>query len=339
MSYRSATALDVRAGDTIVVHGYRATASDITHTEVDGHRIARYTLTSAPGDGYAGLPPGFDGMRSGGNHLARVAIRVAILLLLASTAQAVEVVSTTDDWVSHGRAAVVAPNLVITAAHTLEPGGVVTVNGRPATVEATDQNRDWALLRVDGLGVEPREIGSEPPVGSTVFVETGRGRIPAVVTTAGLTTSQPTRRGDSGSPIIDSQGRVVGVHLSRGGNLLKPAWLAFLKPEQTIVEWLNDGQPARPEPNPAPRPGHNWVISLAVFGAVVFAVLLAGRAWLPDNLAAEARNLGGGILWLLGFGIVGLACLFGGLMFGLLAAIPVLLFAIFLRLGAAANGR
>ncbi len=158
-------------------------------------------------------------------------MRLAILiaLLLASSVQAVEVVSTSDDWVSRGRGAAVGPDLVITAGHVIETNSETTVDGLPATVERIDHARDLAALRVEGARLEWREIGPEPPIGSTVFVETGRGRIPAVVSTDGLVTSQETSKGDSGSAVIDNQGRVVGIHVSRGGKVLKPAWLGARK--------------------------------------------------------------------------------------------------------------
>ncbi len=69
-NYRTATPLDVQNGDIILTDGYRGVASNVRHyrpeefgmcPQFEGEMIARYTLNSAPGDGYLGLPLGFGG--------------------------------------------------------------------------------------------------------------------------------------------------------------------------------------------------------------------------------------------------------------------------------------
>jgi hypothetical protein len=71
------TALDVVEGDVIYMSGYRCRVSDVKLYPATGNQttdVARYTLRSEP-DARSGkrLPTGYEGMRSGGNHLARVA--------------------------------------------------------------------------------------------------------------------------------------------------------------------------------------------------------------------------------------------------------------------------
>jgi hypothetical protein len=70
------TALDVREGNVIYTEGYRCRVSDVSIV-ADPYRfgefVARYTLTSEPDAEHPRtLPPGYEGMRSGGNHRATV---------------------------------------------------------------------------------------------------------------------------------------------------------------------------------------------------------------------------------------------------------------------------
>lgn len=74
MMDKTASALDVKDGDIIRTSGYRCRVSNVQHIEHNGEKIARYTLHSAPLSGERKLPPGFEGMRSGGNALAGVYI-------------------------------------------------------------------------------------------------------------------------------------------------------------------------------------------------------------------------------------------------------------------------
>ncbi len=91
-NYRTATPLDVQNGDIILTDGYRGVASNVRHyrpeefgmcPQFEGEMIARYTLNSAPGDGYLGLPLGFGGGCFGGNQRASVAILVKVDILEA----------------------------------------------------------------------------------------------------------------------------------------------------------------------------------------------------------------------------------------------------------------
>jgi hypothetical protein len=63
------TALDIVDGDIIYNNGYRCL---VMHPSIDSG-VARYNLVSATNDKYPNpLPVGYEGMASGGNHLAKV---------------------------------------------------------------------------------------------------------------------------------------------------------------------------------------------------------------------------------------------------------------------------
>lgn len=65
------TALDVKNGNTLYNQGFRVIASNVRQFEMRGSLTARYTLTSAPNAEWPEtLPGGYEGMLSGGNHLA-----------------------------------------------------------------------------------------------------------------------------------------------------------------------------------------------------------------------------------------------------------------------------
>jgi S1-C subfamily serine protease len=132
----------------------------------------------------------------------------------------------------------VAPGVVVTNAHVVAGEGRTRVlppgRGRlDAVVVVFDPDRDLAVLRVTGLGLEPLPIGSAD-VGMTgaVFghpggqddVEVSPAIIRQEVAAVGrdLYDSHPTRRqvyilaadlapGDSGGGLVDGAGRVVGV--------------------------------------------------------------------------------------------------------------------------------
>lgn len=132
----------------------------------------------------------------------------------------------------------VAPDLVVTNAHVVagaeelqvrRPDGVV----RPGRVVAYDDDRDLALLQVPDLGQEPlpvadAEVGMEgATIGYPGGQDTPRAQPVSVRdrrTTIGrdiynrdrverevLFLAASLRQGDSGSPVVDAQGRVVGT--------------------------------------------------------------------------------------------------------------------------------
>ena len=119
---------------------------------------------------------------------------------------------------------------VVTVAHVLQGGGAVRVAGRRARVLRTDAQLDLAVLAVPGLAA-PRGSGR----GARVEVlRSGRPRaLPArverrVTATLGravrpaLELAAAIQPGDSGAPVVDGAGRVVGVVFARSGG--RTAW-------------------------------------------------------------------------------------------------------------------
>jgi S1-C subfamily serine protease len=136
---------------------------------------------------------------------------------------------------------VAGPGLVVTNAHVVAGQTDTSVNSRPARAVAFDTRNDIAVLRVEGLRaaplqqVEPREgapvaIAGYPESGpltavpgrvgqtASVLSEDSYGRGPV---TRRITSFRGTvRRGNSGGPLIDREGRVVGtVFAARTGSV------------------------------------------------------------------------------------------------------------------------
>jgi S1-C subfamily serine protease len=141
------------------------------------------------------------------------------------------------DRIQEGSGFVAGPNLVVTNAHVVageRDTRVTTSDGRrlDATVVAFDPNRDLAVLRVPGLGLPALELGdARVDDRGALFGHPGGGalrqapvRIAEQIVARGtdITRSHPTERevyvlaavtapGDSGGPVVDVDGRVVGV--------------------------------------------------------------------------------------------------------------------------------
>jgi S1-C subfamily serine protease len=141
------------------------------------------------------------------------------------------------DRIQEGTGFVAGPNLVVTNAHVVagEHNTRVTTNdGRrlDANVVAFDPNRDLAILRVPGLALPALELGEgHVDDRGALFGHPGGGplrqapvRIAEQIVARGtdITHDHPTERdvfvlaavtapGDSGGPIVDPEGRVLGV--------------------------------------------------------------------------------------------------------------------------------
>lgn len=170
----------------------------------------------------AGSPP-TDGIP------AQAAARVAQSTLLVE-GQACE-------RIQEGSGFVAGPNLVVTNAHVVageRDTDVTTSDGRrlDATVIAFDPRRDLAVLRVPGLALPALELGEgRVDDRGALFGHPGGGalrqapvRIAEQIVARGtdITRTIPTERevfvlaattapGDSGGPIVDADGRVIGV--------------------------------------------------------------------------------------------------------------------------------
>lgn len=134
-----------------------------------------------------------------------------------------------------GTATIVAPDLVVTADHTLERDDDLTVqtgDGRslPATLVGRDPASDLALLRVDNLNGVPVSPASAPRVGTLALAvpRSWQGRTTArlgIVSAVSGTIryGRGTRldnvivpdiglaRGLSGSPLVNAQGELLGI--------------------------------------------------------------------------------------------------------------------------------
>lgn len=126
---------------------------------------------------------------------------------------------------------IVQPGVVITVAHALRDTKLITVDGRPAKVLALDERMDAALLRIDESPERFAEF-AEPVLSTDVSVlrwqRNRTQRLAAMVTTVapieytdlrlnttwlrqGFLINQESRAGDSGAPVVDDTGRVVGM--------------------------------------------------------------------------------------------------------------------------------
>lgn len=183
----------------------------------------------------------------------------------AVEASTVKVQGQACDRIQDGSGFTVAPDLVVTNAHVVagEPAGGTSVqlpSGRWLTAKVVlyDPNRDLALLQVPGLGEPSLSLGT-PQVGelTAVFGHPGGQRalavMPATVAQKVLATGKDlynrhntTRQvlvlasrlapGDSGSPVVDRAGQVVGVAFAIATNQSATAYALNSSELQAVLQ-------------------------------------------------------------------------------------------------------
>jgi hypothetical protein len=133
----------------------------------------------------------------------------------------------------------ITAELVATNGHVLECGGRGTVHlsnnaqAFPVLASWTDQQHDLALVKVAGAGAHPLPLAQDwPSIGDDVYVAGNpeglegtfsRGIVSSLRKGEGLIQfDAPISPGSSGGPVVDTQGRVVGVTVAsvrQGQNL------------------------------------------------------------------------------------------------------------------------
>ncbi|MDA0173766.1 trypsin-like peptidase domain-containing protein [Solirubrobacter taibaiensis] len=188
-------------------------------------------------------PPG-DVPRGGGGGAPRGAVsrRIALLAALALVALApgwrdsppapVPLRVTVS---AHGVATGVAmgDGRVLTVAHVLDGARSVRVDGRPARVVRVDRRLDLAELAVPGVAAQPlrtADAGDDAVLhvfraGRAVALATRvRRRVTASIgghSRPALELAAVVEPGDSGAPVVDARGRVLGIVFARGS---RGAW-------------------------------------------------------------------------------------------------------------------
>ncbi|HEU6445942.1 MAG TPA: MarP family serine protease [Gaiellaceae bacterium] len=158
----------------------------------------------------------------------------------ASLRSVVRVLGTACGLGISGSGWVAGPNLVVTNAHVVAGQKDTTADGLAAVALVFDPRNDVAILRVDGLNRRPLvqdDAGEGTPVAIAGYPENGPltaapGRVGGTATVisqdaygSGPVSRRITsfrgrvRRGNSGGPLLDGAGRVVGtVFASRTGS-------------------------------------------------------------------------------------------------------------------------
>jgi S1-C subfamily serine protease len=131
---------------------------------------------------------------------------------------------------------------VLTVAHALDGRHAVTVGGRPARVVRIDRGLDLALLTVPGLRAPALRVGGDAGRAGLMVLRDGRARSLAGTIRRhvlvrwreqpgdppserpGLELAATVDPGDSGAPVLDARGRLLGVLYARADDDDGTAW-------------------------------------------------------------------------------------------------------------------
>jgi S1-C subfamily serine protease len=154
-----------------------------------------------------------------------------VALAFITPSQAPQIVSVrVGDDVATGF--VVGDGRVVTVAHVL--GYDVRVDGRPARVLRRDDRLDLAVLAADVSGTPVRFGGGDPRVvrRADASVDGSGWKRPV------LELRSEVKRGNSGAPVLTSDGRVVGIVFARSRVRAGRAW-AVDASDPSVVEFLD----------------------------------------------------------------------------------------------------
>ncbi len=142
---------------------------------------------------------------------------------------------------------------VVTVAHALAGRGAVRVAGRPARIVRVDDRLDLALLAVPGLRASPMRLGGDARRVTLAVVRDGRttalgGTVRRRVVIRfrdqpsdppqvrpGLEVAASIDPGDSGAPVLDTRGRVLGVVYARSRDRADTAWAVDASAVRTLL--------------------------------------------------------------------------------------------------------
>lgn len=140
---------------------------------------------------------------------------------------------------------------VLTVAHALTGRNAVSVGGRPARVLRLDRRLDLAVLEVPGLHAPAVRLGGAGRRAELVVLRGSRARtLTGVVRRRvrvlwrdqpgdppqerpGLELAAAIEPGDSGAPVLDGRGRLLGVLYARSGD--GTAWAVDASAARTVL--------------------------------------------------------------------------------------------------------